>query len=195
MKTNFTKPFREDRGLDANGYHHIFMAHETYCVKDNVIYKLTSAGELSRVDEATLSAKSWIRRNVNEVLGQNLKFKAHFAFKSRRGYVIDVNGVQYTARVSTDPTSGLDSYVSSPYAPIFMFSSLLVNDNGVLRAVTENEVSNPEFQRVFKACLNARRRSDRVAQRHNLNRWNSRHECEQYKIAKHNTDASGNTFN
>ena len=188
------KPFRKDLGLDDAGFHRIRMGNTVYCVKNNVIYILSADGRLTQVDESTLTAKSWIRRNVNEVLGQNLKFKAHFAFKSRRGYVIDVNGVQYTARVSTDPTSGLDSYVSSPYAPIFMFSSLLVNDNGVLRAVTENEVSNPEFQRVFKNCLNARRRIDRTAQRHSLNRWHSRHECEQYKLKKNNTDAFGTTF-
>lgn len=163
------KPFRKDLGLDDAGFHRIRIGNTVYCVKNNVIYILSADGRLTQVDESTLTAKSWIRRNVNEVLGQNLKFKAHFAFKSRRGYVIDVNGIQYTARVSTDPTSGLDSYVSSPYAPIFMFSSLLVNDNGVLRAVTENEVSHPEFQRVFKNCLNARRRIDRIEQRVALN--------------------------
>ncbi|MBI1452982.1 MULTISPECIES: hypothetical protein [Acinetobacter] len=188
------KPFRKDLGLDDAGFHRIRMGNTVYCVKNNVIYILSADGRLTQVDESTLSAKSWIRRNVNEVLGQNLKFKAHFAFKSRRGYVIEVNGIQYTARVTTDPTSGLDSYAST-YAPMFSFRNLLVNDNGVLRTVTESEVNHPEFQRVFKACLNARRRSDCVAQRHNLNRWNSRHECEQYKIKKNNTDAFGRTFN
>ena len=189
----YTKPFREDLGLDDAGFHRIRMANTVYSVKNNVIYT-SENGQLTQVDESILTAKPWIRRNVNEVLGQTLKFKARFAFKSRRGYVIEVNGVQYTARVTTDPTSGLDSCAST-YAPMFSFSHLLVNDNGTLRAVTENEVSHPEFQRVFKACLNARRRSDRVAQRHNLNRWNSRHECEQYKLKKNNTDAFGRTFN
>ncbi len=189
----YTKPFREDLGLDDAGFYRIRMGNTVYSVKNNVIYTLSENGQLTQVDESILTAKPWIRRNVDEVLGQTLKFKAHFAFKSRRGYVIEVNGVQYTARVTTDPTSGLDSYAST-YAPMFSFSHLLVNDNGTLRAVTESEVSHPEFQRVFKACLNARRRSDRVAQRHNLNRWNSRHECEQYKLKKNNTDAFGTTF-
>ena len=189
----YTKPFREDFGLDDAGFHRIRMGNTVYSVKNNVIYT-SENGQLTQVAQSILTAKPWIRRNVDEVLGQTLKFKAHFAFKSRRGYVIEVNGVQYTARVTTDPTSGLDSYAST-YAPMFSFSHLLVNDNGTLRAVTENEVSHPEFQRVFKACLNARRRSDRVAQRHNLNRWNSRHECEQYKLKKNNTDAFGRTFN
>ncbi|RLL16539.1 hypothetical protein [Acinetobacter chengduensis] len=189
----YTKPFREDLGLDDAGFHRIRMANTVYSVKNNVIYT-SENGQLTQVAQSILTAKPWIRRNVDEVLGQTLKFKAHFAFKSRRGYVIEVNGVQYTARVTTDPTSGLDSYAST-YAPMFSFSNLLINDNGTLRAVTENEVSHPEFQRVFKACLNARRRSDRVAQRHNLNRWNSRHECEQYKLKKNNTDAFGRTFN
>lgn len=189
----YTKPFREDFGLDDAGFHRILMGNTVYSVKNNVIYT-SENGQLTQVDESILTAKPWIRRNVDEVLGKKEKFKARFAFKSRRGYVIEVNGVQYTARVTTDPTSGLDSYAST-YAPMFSFSHLLVNDNGTLRAVTENEVSHPEFQRVFKACLNARRRSDRVAQRHNLNRWNSRHECEQYKLKKNNTDAFGRTFN
>lgn len=188
----YTKPFREDLGLDDAGFHRIRMSNTVYSVKNNVIYT-SENGQLTQVAQSILTAKPWIRRNVDEVLGQTLKFKAHFAFKSRRGYVIEVNGVQYTARVTTDPTSGLDSYAST-YAPMFSFSHLLVNDNGTLRAVTESEVSHPEFQRVFKACLNARRRSDRVAQRHNLNRWNSRHECEQYKLKKNNTDAFGTTF-
>ncbi len=164
----YTKPFREDLGLDDAGFHRIRMGNTVYSVKNNVIYT-SENGQLTQVDQSILTAKPWIRRNVDEVLGKKEKFKARFAFKSRRGYVIEVNGVQYTARVSADPTSGLDSYVSSPYAPIFMFSSLLVNDNGVLRAVTENEVSNPEFQRVFKNCLNARRRIDRIEQRVALN--------------------------
>ena len=189
----YTKPFREDFGLDDAGFHRIRMGNTVYSVKNNVIYT-SENGQLTQVDESILTAKPWIRRNVDEVLGKKEKFKARFVFKSRRGYVIEVNDVQYTARVTTDPTSGLDSYAST-YAPMFSFSHLLVNDNGTLRAVTENEVSHPEFQRVFKACLNARRRSDRVAQRHNLNRWNSRHECEQYKLKKNNTDAFGRTFN
>lgn len=188
----YTKPFREDLGLDDAGFHRIRMGNTVYSVKNNAIYT-SENGQLTQVAQSILTAKPWICRNVDEVLGQTLKFKAHFAFKSRRGYVIEVNGVQYTARVTTDPTSGLDSYAST-YAPMFSFSHLLVNDNGTLRAVTESEVSHPEFQRVFKACLNARRRSDRVAQRHNLNRWNSRHECEQYKLKKNNTDAFGTTF-
>lgn len=191
MNTN-NKPFRKDLGLDDAGFHRILMGNTVYSVKNNAIYT-SENGQLTQVAQSILTAKPWIRRNVDEVLGQTLKFKAHFAFKSRRGYVIEVNGVQYTARVTTDPTSGLDSYAST-YAPMFSFSHLLVNDNGTLRAVTESEVGHPEFQRVFKACLNARRRSDRVAQRHNLNRWNSRHECEQYKLKKNNTDAFGTTF-
>lgn len=188
----YTKPFREDLGLDDAGFHRIRMANTVYSVKNNVIYT-SENGQLTRVAQSILTAKPWIRRNVDEVLGKKEKFKARFVLKSRRGYVIEVNGVQYTARVSTEPTSGLDSYASA-YAPMFSFSNLLVNDKGVLRVVTESEVNHPEFQRVFKACLNARRRTDRTAQRHNLNRWHSRHECEQYKLKKNNTDAFGRTF-
>lgn len=143
----YTKPFREDLGLDDAGFHRILMGKTVYSVKNNVIYTLSENGQLTQVDESILTAKPWIRRNVDEVLGKKEKFKARFVFKSRRGYVIEVNGVQYTARAST-----------------FSFSNLLVNDNGLLRAVTENEVSHPEFQRVFKACLNARLRSERTAQ-------------------------------
>lgn len=168
MNKTFNKPFREDLGLDVAGFHRIRMGNTVYCVKDNVIYTLNTAGELNRVDEATLSAKSWIRRNVNEVLGAQ-KITARFVLKSRRGYVIEVNGVQYTASVSPDPTQGLDSYADSPYLPFFRFSSLLVNENGSMRAVSENEVSDPEFQRVFKNCLNACRRNERIAQRFALN--------------------------
>lgn len=169
MNKTFDKPFREDLGLDVAGFHRIRMGNTVYCVKDNVIYTLNTADELNRVDEATLSAKSWIRRNVNEVLNQKMKYKAHFVLKSRRGYVIEVNGVQYTAAVSSDPIRGLDSYADSPYLPSFRFSSLLVNENGSMRAVSENEVSNPEFQRVFKNCLNACRRTERLAQRFAMN--------------------------
>ena len=177
------KPFREDLGLDDEGFHRIRMGNTVYCVKDNTIYTLSADGQLTQVDEAKLSAKSWIRRNVDEVLGQKINFKASFVLKSRSGYVIEVNGVQYTAVVSLEPTRGLDSYADSPYLPIFRFNSLLVNENGSMRPATASEVSHPEFQRVFKNCLNARRRTERSL-RHFRNTAQTQTSADQYRKRK-----------
>ena len=194
MQKTFKKPFREDRGLDANGYHHIFMAHETYCVKDNVIYKLTSAGELSRVDEATLSAKSWIRRNVNEVLGVK-KYSAKFVRKARSGYVVDVNGTEYIIGVSAEFTKGFDRNVFDRSAPSFFWSDVMEIKNCMQQRAPAEVVNVLAFQTAVKAALNSQRATDRAKKKHSMNRWNSRHECEQYKIKRHNTDAFGSTFN
>jgi hypothetical protein len=194
MNKTFDKPFREDRGLDANGYHHIFMAHETYCVKDNVIYKLTATGELNRVDEATLSAKSWIRRNVNEVLGAQ-KITARFICRLSHGYKVDVNGSEYIIKVSADFSKGFDRNVFEKNAPIFSWlNCVMVIENGMHKAAPADLVNSLPFQTAVKSVVNPQRKLDRVTRHHSFSRWNSRHECEQYKIAKHNTDASGNTF-
>ena len=121
MKTNFTKPFRKDKGLDADGFHRILMGNTIYCVKDNVIYTLNAAGELSPVDEATLTEKSWIRRNVSEVLGK--KYSASFVRKARNGYVVDVNGTEYIIGVSAEFTKGFDRNVFDRSAPRFFWTT------------------------------------------------------------------------
>ena len=44
--------FREDLGLDADGYHRIRMGKTIYCVKDNVIFIVDATGALNRLEEA-----------------------------------------------------------------------------------------------------------------------------------------------
>ena len=194
MKTNFTKPFREDLGPDNAGFHRIRMGNTVYCVKDNVIYTLNVAGELSRVDESTLTEKSWIRRNVNEVLGLK-KYSARFARKARNGYVVDVNGTEYIIGVSAEFTKGFDRNVFDRSAPSFFWSDVIEIKNCMQQRAPAEVVNVLAFQTAVKAALNPQRAIDRAKKKHSMNRWHSRHECEQYKIKRHNTDAFGNTFN
>jgi len=194
MKTNFTKPFREDLGLDNTGFHRIRMGNTVYCVKDNLIYTLNAAGELSRVDESTLAAKSWIRRNVNEVLGLK-KYSARFVCKAHNGYVVDVNGVEYIIGVSAEFTKGFDRNVFDRSAPSFFWQCVLEIKNYMQQRAPAEVVNALAFQTAVKAALNPQRAIDRAKKKHSMNRWHSRHECEQYKIKRHNTDAFGNTFN
>lgn len=193
MKPNFTKPFREDLGLDSTGFHRIRMGNTVYCVKDNVIYTLNAAGELSRVDESTLAAKSWIRRNVNEVLGLK-KYSARFVCKAHNGYVVDVNGTEYIIGVSAEFTKGFDRNVFDRSAPRFFWSDVMEIKNCMQQRAPAEVVSVLAFQTAVKAVLNPQRDIDRAKKKHSMNRWHSRHECEQYKIKRHNTDAFGNTF-
>ncbi|AYA04602.1 hypothetical protein BEN74_18635 [Acinetobacter sp. WCHAc010034] len=194
MKTNFTKPFREDLGLDSTGFHRIRMGNTVYCVKDNMICTLNAAGELSRVDEATLTEKSWIRRNVNEVLGVK-KYSASFVRKARSGYVVDVNDTEYIIGVSAEFTKGFDRNVFDWSAPRFFWSDVVEIKNCMQQRAPAEVVNVLAFQTAVKAALNSQRAIDRAKKKHSMNRWHSRHECEQYKIKKHNTDAFGNTFN
>ena len=194
MNKTFDKPFREDLGLDDAGFHRIRMGNTVYCVKDNVIYTLNTAGELNRVDEATLTAKSWIRRNVNEVLGSQ-KITARFICRVSHGYKVDVNGTEYIIKVSADFSKGFDRNVFEKNAPTFSWlNCVVVVENGMHRAAPADLVNSLPFQTAVKSVVNPQRKLDRVTRHHSFTRWNSRHECEQYKIAKHNTDASGNTF-
>ena len=193
MKTNFTKPFREDLGPDNAGFHRIRMGNTVYCVKDNVIYTLNAAGELSRVDESTLAAKSWIRRNVNDVLGLK-KYSARFVCKAHNGYVVDVNGIEYIIGVSAEFTKGLDRNVFDRSAPSFFWQCVLEIKNYMQQRAPAEVVSVLAFQTAVKAALNPQRATDRAKKKHSMNRWHSRHECEQYKIKRHNTDAFGTTF-
>jgi len=193
VKTNFTKPFRKDKGLDANGFHRILMGNTIYFVKADVIYTLNAAGELSPVDEATLTEKSWIRRNVNEVLGK--KYSASFVRKARNGYVVDVNGTEYIIGVSAEFTKGFDRNVFDRSAPRFFWSDVMEIKNCMQQRAPAEVVNVLAFQTAVKAALNPQRDTDRAKKKHNMNRWHSRHECEQYKIKKHNTDAFGSTFN
>ncbi|WP_374572614.1 hypothetical protein [Acinetobacter sp.] len=194
MKTNFTKPFREDLGPDNAGFHRIRMGNTVYCVKDNVIYTLNAAGELNLVDEATLAAKSWIRRNVNEVLGLK-KYSARFVCKAHNGYVVDVNGTEYIIGVSAEFTKGFDRNVFDRAAPRFFWSDVIEIKSCMQQRAPAEVVNALAFQTAVKSALNPQRAVDRAKKKHSMNRWHSRHECEQYKIKRHNTDAFGNTFN
>ena len=194
MNNTFDKPFREDLGLDTAGLHRIRMGNTVYCVKDNVIYTLETDGQLIKVDEATLSAKSWIRRNVNEVLGTQ-KITARFICRVSHGYKVDVNGTEYIIKVSADFSKGFDRNVFEKNAPIFSWlNCVVVVENGMYKAAPADLVNLLPFQTAVKSVLNPQRKLDRVTRHHSFTRWNSRHECEQHKIAKHNTDASGTTF-
>lgn len=193
MKTNFTKPFREDLGPDNAGFHRIRMGNTVYCAKDNMIYTLNAAGELNLVDEDTLTEKSWIRRNVNEVLGE--KYNASFVRKARNGYVVDVNGTEYIIGVSAEFTKGFDRNVFDRAAPRFFWSDVIEIKSCMQQRAPAEVVNALAFQTAVKSALNPQRAVDRAKKKHSMNRWHSRHECEQYKIKRHNTDAFGNTFN
>ena len=192
MKTNFTKPFREDLGLDSTGFHRIRMGNTVYCVKDNVIYTLNAAGELSRVAEATLTEKSWIRRNVNEVLGG--KYKASFVRKARNGYIVYVNGTEYIIGVSAEFTKGFDRNVFDRSAPSFFWSDVIEIKNCMQQRAPAEVVNVLAFQTAVKSALNPQRAVDRAKKKHSMNRWHSKHECREYRVKQHNTDAFGNTF-
>lgn len=194
MNKTFDKPFREDLGLDDAGFHRIRMGNTVYCIKNNVIYTLSADGQLTQVDESTLTAKSWIRRNVNEVLGAQ-KMTARFICRVRGGYKVDVNGTEYIINVSADYSKGFDRNVFEKNAPFFSWSSGVVEiKHAMRRAAPADLVNSLPFQTAVKSAVNPQRKLDRVTRHHSFTRWNSRHECEQYKIAKHNTDAFGTTF-
>lgn len=190
----YTKPFREDLGLDEAGFHRIRMSNTVYCVKDNTIYTLSADGQLTQVDEATLTAKSWIRRNVDEVLGFQ-KLTARFIRKERRGYVIDINANEYLVPAGMDLMKNLDRNVFERNAPVFYWSSMRQIKDGHLIAIAKEIVESLPFQTAVKSAVNPQRHTERANRKHNNNRWHSRHECEQYKLKKNNTDAFGRTFN
>jgi len=70
----------------------------------------------------------------------------------------------------------------------------VVVENGMHRAASADLVNSLPFQTAVKSVLNPQRKLDRVTRHHSFTRWNSRHECEQYKLKKNNTDAFGTTF-
>jgi hypothetical protein len=194
MNKTFDKPFREDLGLDDAGFHRIRMGNTVYCVKDNVIYTLNTAGELNRVDEATLTAKSWIRRNVNEVLGSQ-KITARFICRVSHGYKVDVNGTEYIIKVSADFSKGFDRNVFEKNAPTFSWlNCVVVVENGMHRAAPADLVNSLPFQTAVKSVVNPQRKLDRVTRHHSFDQWRSKRECRDYRNKQHNTDASGNTF-
>jgi hypothetical protein len=196
----YDTPFQpEYKGL-IDGYHQILMGRTTYCVKDNVISIVDRAtGELKELVEADLpKSKRWIRRNIDEVFALHLpkkeKLVASLVSKSRNCYVVAVNSAEYIISISSDFTRNFDEYVYELNAPCFSWLSIQIIKNGMKQSAPAEVVNDSEFQRVIKAVVNPQRKLDRVTRHHSFTRWNSRHECEQYKIAKHNTDASGTSF-
>ncbi|RZG64347.1 hypothetical protein EXE25_16885 [Acinetobacter bouvetii] len=194
MNKTFDKPFREDLGLDAAGFHRIRMGNTVYCVKNNEIYILNTAGELNRVDEATLTAKSWIRRNVNEVLGAQ-KITARFICRLSHGYKVDVNGTEYIIKVSADFSKGFDRNVFEKNAPTFSWlNCVVVVESGMHKAAPVDLVNSLPFQTAVKSVLNPQRKLDRVTRHHSFDQWRSKRECRDYRNKQHNTDASGTSF-
>lgn len=197
----YDTPFKpEYMGVDEDGYHRILMGRTTYCVKNNVISIVDRAtGELKEHIEVGLpSNKRWIRRNIDEVLASNLpkkeKLVASFVSKSRNSYVVAVNGIEYVISISSDFTKNFDEYVLEANAPRFSWLSVQTIKNGMKHCAPADVVNDPEFQKVVKAEVNPQRKLDRVTSHHSFTRWHSRHDCEQYRIKQHNTDASGTTF-
>jgi len=194
VNKTFDKPFREDLGLDDAGFHRIRMGNTVYCVKNNEIYILNTAGELNRVDEATLSAKSWIRRNVNEVLGTQ-KITARFICRVSHGYKVDVNGTEYIIKVSADFSKGFDRNVFEKNAPCFSWlNCVVVVENGMHKAAPADLVNSLPFQTAVKSVVNPQRKLDRVTRHRSFDQWRSKRECRDYRNKQHNTDASGDTF-
>lgn len=76
--------------------------------------------------------------------------------------------------------------------PDFLLVKCSRNQNDKHQAASADLVNSLPFQTAVKSVVNPQRKLDRVTRHHSFTRWNSRHGCEQYKIAKHNTDASGN---
>ena len=197
--------FREDLGLDVDGYHRIRMGKTIYCVKDNVIFIVDATCALNRLEEAGLPKnKWWIRRNVNEVLGLSQKAKpepkkeklvASLVSKSRNRYVVAVNGTEYVICISSDFTKNFDEYVREANAPIFSWLSVQEIKNGMKQYAPAEVVNDLEFQKVVKGVVNPQRKLARVTQHHSFNRWHSKQECRDYRAKQHNTDAFGRTFN
>lgn len=196
--------FREDLGLDAEGYHRIRMGRTVYCVKENVIYTVDGAGTLNRLEEAGLpKSKWWIRRNVNEVLGlsqkaqpepKKEKLAARLVRKTSNSYVVAVGGAEYIVNISSDFTRNFDEYVREANAPSFSWLSVQTIKNGMKHNAPADVVSDPEFQKAVKAVVNPQRKLDRVTRHHSFTRWHSKQECREYRAKQHNTDAFGKTF-
>lgn len=193
--------FREDLGLDVDGYHRIRMGRTTYYVKDNVISIIDRAtGDLKELVEADLpKSKRWIRRNIDEVLALNLpkkeKLTARFLRKTNNSYFIDVNGTEYVICISLEYMRGFDDYVREANAPFFLWVNVQEIKNGMREYAPAEVVNDPEFQKVVKGVVNPQRRLARVTQHSSFDRWRSKQECREYRAKQHNTDAFGRTFN
>lgn len=204
MSTEKT-PFRTDLGMDQNGYYCIKLGHTVYAVREKQVFTVFN-GNYKAVPAEVLAEKSWIMRNIDEVIGQ--QFKAVVTGKTENGYIVQVNGKDYIALCSFHPTMHLDK----DYDPIWNFnrifnwSELLVLVDGVEQPADENDYLSAAFKSEFKRALNYQRKIDfnqyQKQRRQDLSEviasepWRySKHEACEYKIKKHNTDAFGNEFN
>lgn len=158
---NYDQPFRLDMGKDEDGYHRIRLGRTIYGAKDDHIYYLIQ-GEMTLVPFDVLKEKSWIQRNINEVLGVRA-FDARVVSVLDDDYHLVVNGTHYIANVTTAPTRNLDKWLSTmpdshTQYPEFLYTDLLIVENGVRRKVTAAEVSDRGFQAAVKGALNYRRK-------------------------------------
>lgn len=185
---NYEHPFRLDMGKDSEGFHRIRLGHTIYGSKDGVTYSLVR-GQMVMVPKDVLEAKSWIQRNIKEVLGFRL-FDARVVSVIDGEYHLVVNDTKYVASVSTDPTLNLDKWVaempgSQTNYPKFLYTDLLVVENGARRHVKPDEVSDPAFQAAVKGALNYRRKLIKNAE---INGFKySRQEARAYKQRKFNS--------
>ena len=203
MSTEKT-PFRTDMGVDQNGYYCIKLGHTIYAVREKQVFTVFN-GNYKAVPAEVLAEKSWIMRNIDEVIGQ--QFKAVVTGKTENGYIVQVNGKDYEAVCTFFPTMNLDK----EYDLIlhgdraFNWSDLCELDSGA--QVEESLVLQAAFKREVKRALNYQRKTD-------LNRflsdrkkklkadlaasyqpWKfSKHEAREYNNRKYNTDAFGNEF-
>lgn len=201
MSTEKT-PFRTDLGMDQNGYYCIKLGHTIYAVRENQVFTFVN-GQYKAVPAEVLAEKSWIMRNINEVMLKK-SYTAKFIGKTKTGYIIQVNGKDYIALCSFHPTMHLDK----DYDPIwngnlvFNWSDLLVLVDGVEQPADENDYLSAAFKSEFKRALNYQRKIDfnqhQKQRRKDLSEviasepWRySKHEAREYKNKKHNTDAFG----
>lgn len=191
MSNKFNKPFREDLGVDDLGYRRIRMGNTVYGAKDGQVFSLNN-NAMHLVPADVLTAKSWIERNINEVLGiKSFPFKAKVTYVLGDEYHITVNNTRYIATgITTNPMVGLDSgVIQSNYQydrkPEFLFSDLkIINETGC-RQVFPEEVNNKAFQAAVRSALNFRRKSE---YRRNLFAYQySRSEARAHNLRKHNS--------
>lgn len=185
---NYDQPFRLDMGKDEDGYHRVRLGRTIYGAKDDHVYYLVR-GEMTLVPFDVLKEKSWIQRNINEVLGVK-PFDARVVSVLDDDYHLVVNGTRYIANVTTNPTLNLDKWVaempgSQTHYPEFLYTDLLIVENGVRRKVTPEEVSNPTFQAAVKGALNYRRKSIKNAEMNGF-RY-SRNEARAHKQRRFNS--------
>ena len=106
-----------------------------------------------------------------------------------------MNGTEYIIGVSAEFTKGFDRNVFDRAAPSFFWSDVIEIKNCMQQRAPAEVVNVLAFQTAVKSALNPQRAVDRAKKKHNMNRWHSKHECREYRVKQHNTDAFGNTFN